>query len=108
MIKLNEMANYYFEDTGLPMPIYISDKRGVNHGARIKVSCLYSKTSNKQFSITISDNPEVVANHDVGNIKSSDIKKAIEFVKLNKDILLQYWNLAISTGTLVKNMKKVD
>jgi hypothetical protein len=106
--KLNEMANYIPDDTGLPMTIYISDKRSCKHGARIKVSGTYgNKMISDVFSVTISNTPEVVKDQDTFNIKSKDIELVKKFILLNKVNLLRYWNLEIGTGELVRNLKKV-
>lgn len=103
---ISEMANLTDEDTGLTnIVIYVSDKSNSRHGPRIKVSGFYSKIDKTNlFSVTIEDNPKVIGN--VGNIRSRDVESIKSFVVRNKDILLKYWNLDISIGTLIKGFVK--
>ena len=58
---INEMANLGKNTTKLPVIIYISDNRGVNHGPRIKVNSEYGNTwSGSSFTITIDADPRVI------------------------------------------------
>ena len=49
--------SYLPKDTGLKEIVWVSPKN-VNHGPRIKV---YNLNKSKDFSVTIEDNPRVVA-----------------------------------------------
>lgn len=105
-LAICEMANLIKKDTKLPCIIYISDRRGINHGPRIKVNKDYSDHwIGNSFSITISDNPIIVG--DPGKIKISDIEMIKDWILLNKTILLQYWKEEIGIVDFVKNMKYV-
>lgn len=106
--KLSEMANLVPIDTGLPMAVYVSDKSGVPHGARLKVSKFYGGKIDKGnlFTITISDNPTVIGKN-TGNIKLKDIELVKSFIVLNKDLLLQYWNFDIGIGEVLRKLRKL-
>ena len=105
-VNLWEMANLTQNDTGLAAIIWVSTKSGVKHGPRIKVKRDYATNFDvgDTFTITISDSPEVIGTH---NLTSKDIKQIIKFIKLNKDILLQYWNTEISTRTMLDSIQDV-
>ena len=104
---LFEMANVRKNRTGLPMIIWISPKYA-NHGARIKVQKTYGNNVDfgNTFSLTVEDNPRVFGN--TGEIKQSDIELAKEFVKLNKQALLDYWTGAEEdTANAIFNLVRV-
>lgn len=107
-VDLSEMANLRKNSTDLPMVIYVSEKLNVRgkHGPRIKVSTIYGDKISKKnlFTVTISDTPEVIGN--TGDIKPKDLKKVIDFVVLNKKALLDYWELKIDIGDVIRKLKK--
>lgn len=102
-----EMANVRPDETGLPMVIWIYPKTDrEQHGPRIKVSKHYGdKVSKDLFTITISDTPRKIG--DSGEIKNKDVNTLINFVKINKDILLDLWYDKISSTKAVLGLKKV-
>lgn len=106
-ILYEEMSNLRNKETGLPMVVWLQPKtRREQHWARIKVSKKYGdKVSEDLFTITIENEPQVVG--DTGDIKTNDIKKVIEFVKINKDLLLDFWNDEIAVSDLINGIKKV-
>jgi len=102
---LSEMANVTSVDSGLPMNIYVSDKSGISHGPRIKVQTNHSQTIRKDLfvSVSISDNPEIMAG---SGLSASDFKIASDFILKNKTALLQYWNMQIGIGELLKQFRQ--
>jgi hypothetical protein len=105
--RLFEMANVVQEQTGLPFIIWISSKMS-NHGARIKVQGDYSNKLRKDllFTVTISDEPGVIG--DTGELSEKDVNLSKEFVKLNKDVLLDYWNeVDIDVVSIISKLRKV-
>jgi hypothetical protein len=105
--RLFEMANVVKEQTGLPFIIWISPKMS-SHGARIKVQGDYSNKLRKDllFTVTISDEPKVIG--DTGELSESDINLAKEFVKLNMEVLLDYWNeVDVNLASIFSKLKKV-
>jgi len=102
-----EMANIRSKHTGLPMVIWIQPKIGnEKHWARIKVSKVYGdKVSDSLFIVTIENEPKVIG--ETGNILLQDISKVLDFVKLNKDLLLKYWNDDIDVADVLQQLKKI-
>lgn len=94
------MANAVSEDTGLPMVIYISQKNAL-HGPHIKVSKTYGdkSLSGDWFSMTIGTSPKIIDKVDTGKITARDINLLIDFIQLNQDLLLQYWEQALPLST---------
>jgi hypothetical protein len=103
---LFEMSNLTKAETGLDVTIWVSVK---SHpaGPRIKVNLDSSLSFNRDsnFSVSISDNPTVVAGDTEKNIiKKLGTKKledVYDWVKLNKNVLDDYWNSKISTKQLL-------
>lgn len=109
--RMWEMANLKPEETGLPVIVYVSDKGNSQHGPRIKVQNDYSsKVTNDWFSITIETNAKVPnsQSHIKIKVKDKDLVKVKQWISLNKDLLLKYWNGAITTTTFIKEFKKLS
>lgn len=104
---LFELANFSTKITGLPMIVYVSGKQS-SHAARIKVARTYKKNfiAGDTFSMSVSDRPKIVAG-DQGDIEEVDLVQVKEWIILNKEALLKYWNLKISTDELIEVLKKV-
>ena len=106
-LDLYEMSNLVQKRTGLPMIIYISTKAFSKHGPRIKVQTNHSqKTSANSFvSISISDDPKIMAGTGLSNKDFEIVKK---FILENKKILLDFWNENIDVGDVLENLKKSE
>lgn len=83
--KFFEMANISTKKTGLDFIIWLSPQSGKEkHAARIKI-----QIDNEFVPITISDNPIIKSNI---KIDAKKLNKVYNWIKLNKTILLKYWN----------------
>lgn len=103
---LFKLANFSKAFTGLPMIIWVSEKTS-NHVPGIKVSKGYEDKFliNNTFSMSIME-PKIIAG-DQGVIKDSDLVLVFQWIKLNEEVLMKYWNLKISTSELVNILKKL-
>ncbi len=101
-----EMANLRQNSTGMPMVIWVSEKGYVKHGPRIKVSKTHSHKADIQNSVSVSinDKPEIVAG--IG-LNTKDFELVRQYIKINKDILLDYWYGNIDTAELVTGLVKI-
>jgi len=85
-----EMTNLQEDVTGIAGIIFISTAMG-SHGPRVKY---FIKAGRNQpsFSVSISDEPRILAS----SLPQRDLSRAsasvIEWVRLNKGALLQFWN----------------
>lgn len=106
---LCEMARVQRKDSGLPQQIFVStrDYGTGNHWARIKVSNIpdtFSKTDN--FVVTISKTPEVVAGKP--KYDSSQLEDIFDWIILNYETLLKYWNKKYeSDADFYSELKKI-
>lgn len=101
---LNEMANLYFRTTGINTRIYISSKEP-QHRPRIKV---YNSSNSESFSLSIEDEPKILAG-DSSIVSPKILKQVIEWIPLNKDLLLYYWeHPEMDTVELLERIRKVE
>lgn len=89
-------------ETGLTYEIYVSPEVP-KHRPRMKV-ILRGKDATVSFFIN--DNPSVAAGESE-LLSNSEKREVIEWIILNKDILLNYWNRQISTKELKSSIKKI-
>ena len=101
---LFELANLRTKITGLPILIWVSEKKG-KHEARIKVANNSEKWTDDTFSLSISDEPKVIAGE--CKLPTKDLEKVKCFVKKHKKTLLDYWEREISTDEMLENIKKL-
>jgi hypothetical protein len=90
------MANLTPRMTGLPMSVWVSPRGNARHDVRIKVNM----THGRQMSI---DNTAVVALRPVsrvvaGRLGPDDRRSVYDWIRLNYDAILAYWNEEIDTG----------
>jgi hypothetical protein len=104
-----EMTNLQEDDTGVP-GIFISTAMG-SHGPRVKYFVKAGR-SQPSFSVSISDEPRILAN----SLPQRDLSRAspsvMKWVRLNKDALLRFWNEGDGYSIhevvdLVQSLKKV-
>lgn len=85
-----EMANLTSAQTGVPGTVFISTAMG-SHGPRVKYFVQPGRTQ-PSFSVSISDTPVVVANSLPARAAHQMAPQVIEWVRRNKDDLLDFWN----------------
>lgn len=104
-IPILEMARVWPEDSGInrAIVIIVGDK---SHGPRIKVSLLPGRKIDKDrfVSVSISDNPEFLHDH---NLSFYEQKNVIQFIKLNKNTLLDHFFGKISDKKALNYLRKV-
>ena len=99
---LTEMANISKQKTGLDYIVWLFPKTGKEkHGARIKI-----RVNNNFIPITISDDPEVKS---FARLDAKKINKIKEWIVLNKEVLLEYWNGQgdIAIDEILEKLKEV-
>lgn len=102
---LFEFSNLIQADAGLPMIVWVSVKLH-SAGARVKVQKDDSTriNPNNTFSVSISDEPRIVAGEYNDN---KNLELLCKWIKLNKDVLLNYWNFEISTKEMLEKIKSI-
>lgn len=103
---LFEMANIYPEDTGLNCIVWAQSATPTNHGNH-NLPCIKIEYKNNWIPISIEDEPRILANGGDVNIDSNTFKKTVEWIRLNKEILLQYYSNPMSTKIFLNSIKSV-
>lgn len=109
---LMEMATLRKFRSGLPVNIYVDDSMSYingGHGKRIKFQ---PDTGNRPITrsmipMSIEDEPRILINNPKTSLSYSDIEKIKNFVRINKQILLDLSDMKIDIGEFLKKMKKV-
>src|SRR5579872_4024527 len=94
-LDLYEMANLYPTTTGLPMTVWVSPRGNAQHDARVKVSIAHGDRMDISNTavVSIRPTPRLFS----GNLGQSDLSKVVNWVSLNTDALMAYWEGKIDT-----------
>jgi hypothetical protein len=98
--ELYEMARIQKRDSGINVMIYASTKDVVEgrHGPRIKISNIvgtFSDTDN--FSVSIAHDPAIMSGRT--KFSSSTVDDIFDFVRINYEPLMKYWNNAYESDS---------
>jgi hypothetical protein len=103
---LFEMANLFPETTGLPMTVWVSLRGNARHDVCVKVHMSHGNQMNIANLAVVEVRP---APHLVeGQLSPSDTQAVLEWVSLNADILIDYWNGQIDTARLIFGLKRLE
>lgn len=104
-IPLYEMSMILQRQTGLSYDIWVDNagnERVVKHNLpRLKV-----EIDGNKIPISITENPDVL----VKNKNKEDIpnfRHLSKWIKMNKDLLLKFWNKTITLDVLIDGLKKL-
>lgn len=86
---LFEMANLSPRLTGLPFVVWISPKAGASHDVRVKISRGPRVHPDELISVAIRPAVHVVGG---ARLSSQDLALLKEWVELNYDVILRYWD----------------
>jgi hypothetical protein len=97
------MTNLSPRMTGLPMSVWVSPRGNARHDVRVKVNM----THGNQMSI---DNTAVVAVRPsprliAGRLSSDDRRAIVDWITLNDEAIIAYWNEEIDTGQFIEKLK---
>lgn len=100
---LFEMANLYPDETGLPMTVWVSPRGNARHDVRIKVNMTHGKQMNISNTavVAVRPAPRLIA----GRLSPDDAQAVFEWVKLNTDTLVAYWDGRIGTIQMARALK---
>jgi NAD(P)H-dependent FMN reductase len=102
---LEEMVSFRKKVTGVDNTIFISPKGFTRHAPRIKLAIDPSDSIDPRgttASVAI-DSGEVVA----GDVPADLLKQVRQFIELNHDVLLDYWNYLADTEELRERLKSI-
>ena len=100
---LFEMANLYPDTTGLPMTVWVSPRGTARHDVRVKANMTHGNQMNiaNTAVVGVRPTPRVIA----GQLSPADAQAVYQWVSLNADALVAYWEGRIDTGKLIHALK---
>ena len=100
-----EMANLFPKHTGLPFVVWVSIRGRARHDVRVRVS-LGSKVQPDDF-ISVGIRPAVHVIDGDGAMIPYQLGLLTEWIELNRETILQYWNEEIDTVDLAAAIRPV-
>lgn len=89
---MNEMANLYPKETGLPCVVWFGEVGG-QHGPRLKVSNVPGKFSTESnFVVSVTREPRVLTPKSA-ELSTTKIEDVLDWIKLNYDELMELWQI---------------
>jgi hypothetical protein len=103
--ELFEMANLFPRTTGLPMTVWVSPRGNARHDVRVKVNMTHGNqmTISNTAVVGVRPAPHVIT----GQFSSSDEQAIFEWLALNADALVEYWEGRIDTIQLGQALKRL-
>ena len=100
---LFEMANLFPRTTGLPMTVWVSPRGNARHDVRVKVNTTPGNQMNPAETavVALRPSPHLIA----GRLSPSDTRAVFQWVSLNTDALLAYWEGQIDTIQLGQQLR---
>lgn len=99
-LRVADMANFYQDFTGVDAVIWVSPKYA-GHKPRVKIT-----KGDDSISMSIEDEPEILAPKNP-KLDASIINAAKQWIVLNKETLIGYWNMEFDTSVLVSKLRKL-
>jgi hypothetical protein len=103
--ELFEIANLFPRTTGLPMTMWVSPRGNGRHDVRVKVHMTHGDqmTISNTAVVEVRPSPHIIT----GQLSSRDEQAVFEWVALNTDALIEYWEGRIDTIQLGQALKRV-
>ena len=109
--ELFEMSNLRKHEIGLPVNVYVSSGGSVNkqYGPRIKVMRTSSDKMNPHETVSILLKKNITQDDVIGytQINQKMLNSIRDWINLNYDTLIDYWNDDISTIEMSQRMKSI-
>lgn len=99
-LRVADKANFYQNFTGVDAIIWVSPKYA-GHKPRVKVT-----KGDDSVSMSIEDEPEILAPKNP-KLDVSVINAVKQWIGLNKETLIGYWDMEFDTSVLVSKLKKL-
>ena len=85
------MANLRPDRTGLPFVVFVSQKGGARHDVRVKIARGAKVRPSEMATVAVRPTVRVIR----GAVDPDDLAMLAEWIELNRDVLVDYWNGAI-------------
>jgi hypothetical protein len=103
--NLFEMANLYPDTTGLPMTVWVSPRGNARHDVRVNVTMTHGNQMNiaNTAVVGVRPTPRAIA----GRLSPADTQPVFQWVVLNTDVLVAYWEGQIDTARMIRGLKRL-
>ena len=101
-----EMVNLAPRMTGLPMTVWASPRGQARHDVRIKVNPTHGRQMIIRDAVSVAVRPaaRVVA----GALSPADRQAVFQWITLNEDALVAYWEFRIDTDEFLQRLKPLS
>ena len=99
------MSNFYPSQTGLPMTVWVNVKGEARHDVRVKVSPVHGRRIILEDLIVVSVRPTPRLLH--GSLSPADFDAVSFWIRLNQDVIVDYWNGEADTAELVGRLQRL-
>ena len=99
------MAKLVPRRTGLPMVVWITPNEGYPHDCRVKVARQHADRGSWSESASITVRPTQQL---IGQLSAEDFRTAAEWIRLNQDVILEYWDGVLDDiGDVLARLQRV-
>jgi hypothetical protein len=102
---LYAMANFYPDDTGLPMTVWVRPRSNERHSARIKVCTVHGPRMLPDQTVTVVLQPRRVV--PPGGLSADDARAVNAWIDLNEPAIRAHWDGLISSAEVVRRMRRL-
>jgi hypothetical protein len=100
-----EMTNLYPRDTGLPMTVWVSPRGRARHDARVTVCRTRGDNMDPTNLAVVAIRPGPRVVH--GPLAQIDFAPVAEWITLNEEALIGFWNGTLSTFELAAGLRRL-
>jgi hypothetical protein len=99
------MANLPPRLTGLPMVVWVSERGNAPHDVRVKVCRVHGERMqwNNTASVAVRPTPHLAA----GQLSPADLALVSDWIRLNEQVVLDYWEDRIFTDELIARLQRL-
>ena len=97
------MASLFPRTTGLPMAVWVNERGGARHDARLKVSTAGGGRMQTEGAAVVGIRPEPRLIH--GSVSARDMQALSAWIRLNEAVLIDYWNSEADTADLIERLR---
>ena len=101
--ELYALANFFPDDTGLPMTVWVRPRSNERHSARIKVCTVHGPRMLPDQTVTVILSPRRVIPR--GGLSAGDERAVNAWIDLNEATIRAHWEGLISSAEVVRRMR---
>jgi hypothetical protein len=94
------------DDTGLPMAVWITENDGYPHDVGVKVSMRHGGRGSWRTAPSVEVRPRP---HEIvpGSLPAAEVALVSRWIELNRDVIIDFWNGAITARRVYPRLRKL-